>query len=450
MYKLEEFTIKEIRQLVIGWFGQNSPDSRKLLRLVITPMTMYSIPCTPLALTIIAVLFRSGKRDMPSNLTDLLQMYVELALGRWDQRRNYSSQPNWSDKEQVLQKLSWHMICGGLGEVTTSFLRDFAEEYKYDYASTFDSDALVEDILERSGLLIRNENADLEFKHRTFLDYFSGKELNSQRNAAEFLVDRFGDPNWSKAIFFACGLLPHNEIYLEGIVDKVPPDGVDLVSYAFDMGFIAQAARHVSRSTKRQIVRRTLQGFVEAWNSFAQVFLPPTTGNQRDTFLPYPYVALFHSIMVGISIGSPTLAPALEDIADELLQFVALNPQLAESRRQRLELMLFLLAVACAKSGNVDSFVRIFEQNRISNPVLVMVGELEVRKLRSQDTLTDLQKSAATNLAKKLKRKLSNNNDYLRESFKSPPILLAEIVDSRSNVDWNWLLDSGEGHDKPN
>ncbi|MCY4536609.1 MAG: NACHT domain-containing protein [Chloroflexi bacterium] len=449
LYRLEEFSLKEIRQLVVNWFGKNTPDSRTLIRLIIQPMTMYSIPCTPLALTIIAVLFRSGKRDMPSNLTDLLQMYVDFALGRWDPRRNYSSEPNWSDKQQVLQKLSWKLISQGLNEVSTSDLLEFAKDYKYEFASTFNSEALVGDILERSGLIIRNENANLEFKHRSFLDYFSGKELNSQRNASEILVQRFGDPNWSKAIFFACGLLPHNEVYLEGIVGKVPPDNVDLVSYAFDMGFVAQAARHVNRKTKNSIVRRTLKGFVEAWNSLVQVFLPLETGTKGDVLLAYPYVVVIHSIMVGISIGSPTLAPALEDTAKDALEFVKLNPSLSESQNQRFELWLLLLAVACVNAGCINSFVLILETNRIANPVFTLIAEIEVRRLRSQTSLTEMQLNSTASLAKKLKRKLSNNKDYLRKSFKSAPMLLNEDSDVPGHPTGDWLLMSGQSPDQP-
>ena len=450
LYRLEEFSIKEIRQLVVNWFGKNTPDSRTFIRLVITPMTMYSIPCTPLALTIIAVLFRSGKRDMPSNLTDLLQMYVELALGRWDQRRNYCSQPNWSDKEQVLQKVSWNIICRGQSDLSTSNLIEFAEAYKYDYASTFDSGHLVRDILERSGLLIRNEHANLEFKHKIFVDYFIGKELNNQRNASEILIKRFGDPNWSKGIFFACGLLPHNEVYLEGIVSKVPPSNVDLMSYAFDMGFIAQAARHVNRNIKKRIVRRTLGAFVEAWNSLAQVFLPLEKGTNGDVLLAYPYVVLIHSIMVGISIGSPTLGPALEDTAKETLKFAESNPAMMESQKQRFELWVLLLAVACANAGCINSFVQILESNVIVNPVYTLIAEVEVNRSRSNSSLTDLQRNSTANLAKKLKRKLSNNNDYLRKSFESVPMLLDDDSESPWHQNWDWLLTSGKTLHQPN
>ena len=104
LYKLEEFTIKQVRQLVVGWFGKNTPASRKLIQIISNPITIFSIPHTPLALNIMALLFQNGYQDIPSNLTELLRKYMDLALGRWDRSKNVRNQIEWTFKERILQK----------------------------------------------------------------------------------------------------------------------------------------------------------------------------------------------------------------------------------------------------------------------------------------------------------------------------------------------------------
>ena len=442
LYRLEEFTIRQIRQLVVNWFGKNTPDSRKLIQLIDKPITLYSIPHTPLALTIIAVLFQNGRHDLPSNLTELLQKYVELALGRWDQSKNIRNQIEWTYKERILQKLSWSMLCENNFQLSNVDLLEIAERYKYDYASNFQSELLTREILERSGLLIKNEHGLLEFKHRTFLDYFGGKELNSQRNAVEVLVERFGDSNWSRAVFFACGLRPDNDVYLEGIIDKVPSGDVDPLLYAFSMGFVGQAAVHVRRQTKYQIVKRTLTAFADGWNSLASDFLPTAEHETDSSFLPYPFVVLLYCSIVRTSLGSTTLVPALEQISDEILENISNLTDVHDLHKQRFELLIFSLAVACSGAGDAGSFARIMESNIIQNPVYALIADLEADSMRKSDSIDGQERTEIASVSRKLKRKISNNNKLLKQAFNSPPMLLDSKDSELLSTDWQYLLES--------
>lgn len=157
LYKLNEFNTEQIKQLVVNWFGENTSDSRKLLKLINKPLTIHSIPNTPIALTLVAVLYESGHQDLPANLTELLDKYIELALDRWDQTKKIKAQIGWTYKERVLRKLSWRMLSKGKYEISNNDFEDHTEQYKHDRALNFQTDTLVKEILDRSGLLVKNE-----------------------------------------------------------------------------------------------------------------------------------------------------------------------------------------------------------------------------------------------------------------------------------------------------
>ncbi len=444
LYKLNEFNTEQIKQLVVNWFGENTSDSRKLLNLINKPlMTIHSIPNTPIALTLVAVLYERGHQDLPSNLTELLKKYVELALDRWDLTKKIKAQIEWAYKEQVLQKLSWQMLSKGKYEISNNDFEDHTEQYKYDRALNFQTGTLVKEILDRSGLLVKNENGLLEFKHRVFLDYFCGKELNDQRDVTRIIVEKFGEPNWSRVIFFACGLQPGNDAYLEAIMAKEKSEAVDTFSYAIHLGLVAQAAYLVKRDTKHQIVRKTLSTFVNGWNSLADDFLDIISTSDTN-YWPYPFVVLFYSLIVRDYVGSSTLAPALEEITDVVFEKMELILNLSDSKKQNIELLAFSLAVACANAGNIEYFVKIFQSNLITNPVYALIGDIDTRELLRQEALTEPQRKLLSQLSKKLKRKISNNNSFLRKAMKSEPILLEANNSEIWDDNFNLMLESGE------
>ena len=425
-YRLEEFTARQIRQLATGLFGRNTAESKKLVRLIERPAAHYTIPHTPLALTIVAILFQNGRRDLPSNLTELMQKYIELALGRWDKTKNIESQIEWTYKEQVLKKLSWMMLNEHRLAVAQYELEQFVANYNHEYAAPFVSSLLINELTDRSGLFLKNADGLIEFKHRSFQDYFAGLELNSQRDPASHVVEKFGSPLWSRAVFFACGLQPENEAYLEGVVAKKPSDDLDPLHFAFQLGFIAQAAVHVRRDIKLRAVVRTLHAFVLAWNSLARDFHSLDTDDQSSLQIPYPIVALIYCSLVRSSLGSTTLVSVMDDIACQVLDDYGTHKNRSDAAQVRYELSMVSLAVACAASGAGESFARIFESDSIRNPVYALIALFEIDQLRETETLDQDLNRRLTNLSKKIKRKLSNNDRFIRDAFQSPPMLLEE------------------------
>lgn len=223
---------------------------------------------------------------------------------------------------------------------------------------------------------------------------------------------------------------------------KEKSEAADTFSYAIRLGLVAQAAYLVKRDTKHQIVRKTLSAFVNGWNSLANDFLDITSAS--DTNYSYPFVVLLYSHIVRDYVGSSTLAPALKEIADVVFEKMELIPNLSDSKKQNIELLIFSLAIACANAGNIEYFVKIFKSNLITNPVYALIGNIDIKMLLRQEALTEPQRNQLSQLSKKLKRKISNNNSFLRKAMKSEPILLEANNSEIWGDNFNLMLESGE------
>lgn len=211
IFEIEDFSYPQMKDLITNWFEGDEENGKQLVKLISSPMTLSSIPLTPLTLALVAVLYQSGLDELPANLTELFEKYTELALGRWDMSKDLASQIDWKKKQLVLRKLSWKMVNDRVTETSDDRLSEEIRALADERGLTIDAGLIHREIVERSGLLIKNLDGELEFRHRAFMDYFAGGELTAKSNAVDLIVEHFPSYWWSRVIFFACGLKPEEE-----------------------------------------------------------------------------------------------------------------------------------------------------------------------------------------------------------------------------------------------
>jgi hypothetical protein len=105
MFEIERLSPEQMAKFIENWFGQESPLGMRLIELVNEPLALRGLPATPLTLALVAVLYESGSKEVPANLTELCEKYVELALGRWDISKGMSLQFEWRVKEFILRRI---------------------------------------------------------------------------------------------------------------------------------------------------------------------------------------------------------------------------------------------------------------------------------------------------------------------------------------------------------
>ncbi|MFZ3127971.1 MAG: NACHT domain-containing protein, partial [Rhodoferax sp.] len=66
------------------------------------------LPHNPIAATLLANIVKQEKYELPSNLTELYAKTVELMLGRWDERREISTEKQYKATERLARLLARH------------------------------------------------------------------------------------------------------------------------------------------------------------------------------------------------------------------------------------------------------------------------------------------------------------------------------------------------------
>ena len=435
VYRLDELTRSQIKTLISNWFGENSEHSKRLLNLISKPITRMTIPATPLALAIVAVLYENGKQDLPANLTELFKKYTELSLGRWDLGKSIKHQIDYQYKEFVLRRISWQMMDDEIFETSLGNLIDLSDSVKTERGLNYDPQLLVNETLDRSGLLIRNEKGFYEFKHRAFMDYFAGHELNSRHDVITYILRKFGHPSWSRVIFFASGLNNESDTYLKAVMENPSETLNDSFLFGIQLGLMAQATYMAPQEIKRVATQQCLWSFVDGWNSLASNLVINPEEEPHD--LPHLIFLLLYSSIVRASVGSSTLSMSMSELVDAVLEQEQDIHKLDENEFAKAELFIFSLAISCANAENISGFISLFESELIKNPAYAVIGNEECHILLNQDLLQPEDKVNVKALQKRLKRKISNNGEFLDKLMNIPPLLLGEddIADNL-RIDW--------------
>jgi hypothetical protein len=415
--QIEQLSSTQMVKFVEQWYGRDNPLGQRLLSVVNDPTALHGLPATPLTLALIAIIYESGEKELPANLTELFQKYIELALGRWDVSRAISLQFEWRIKEFILRKISWDMHQQRKLTIPSNEFELIVEKYGEERGLGLDGYEFTKEIIERSELLIVNGEDDYE--HRSFQDFFVGAEINSRADALSIVANNFLDLWWTSSIFFAGGLRPESEDYLKAILESSKPIGQDMLMFAGSLGSLTQATYLAPRGTKLQAVSTTIDLFIEAWDDLAR-----RVGriSNKTANLPHLFLTIGFHLFAQRSIGSTTLSPILSELVQSYFSDSTYN---ASSRDQaKREWYAFFLATACAQSGNIEDFIRLIESGVINDPVFLFVLQREAEEVASHTWIDAGSRSRVRAIADKFEKRVHRNRETLRQLLQHDPIPL--------------------------
>ena len=272
VYRILNLDFQQIQTLLRKWFEDSDKDGEQLVKLISNPVTFASLPHTPLTLALLATLYDRGIQELPANLTELLEKYVEITLGRWDTDKGIRHQIEWRIKQNLLGQLAWELIQNNQTSMSYNDILNLVEKQRNEIGLSYDSEAIVKEIVERSGILIPYEDGNYVFKHYSFLSYFAGYELTVQPNGLELVAEHFYDIAWSRIVFFACGIKRDDKSFLQKIVDDIHIPDKNILFYAMQLGLVTQASFLTPLSLKAKLIERAMLSFVFAWDELATKF----------------------------------------------------------------------------------------------------------------------------------------------------------------------------------
>ncbi len=210
--EIVEFDDQQIRRFLIPW-GADMPADKSvahLLRTLRERPRILALARNPLLLTIIAYLYADTAFVLPHSRAEFYRKASEVLLEQWKEKRNWYKA---SHKRLVLRHLalfnqdrpaekSQDRRSIGLMEV----LEQIKEVLPSLELKDADAEPILDEIVERSGLLLRLDGGEkYQFTHQTLQEYFAAEELADKGDA---LVSRFeADPDtWRETVKLWCGL----------------------------------------------------------------------------------------------------------------------------------------------------------------------------------------------------------------------------------------------------
>jgi hypothetical protein len=164
-----------------------------------------SLPKTPIAAILLAKILNTKTKDLPSSLTELFTMYLELVLGRWDIDKGLQSQKEFEAAESIVMKIACYVIDNNLIYLSIEEVKSIFNKYLNERNLEILPGELYEKVIARSGILVLDEmNARIFFKHRSFAEYFYAKEKNI-KNGLKIDNDVF-NTYWMNVYFFYLGI----------------------------------------------------------------------------------------------------------------------------------------------------------------------------------------------------------------------------------------------------
>lgn len=166
------------------------------------------IPLTPLSLVLLMEVV-TEHNEVPSSITELYNRFFDMLLGRYEAKKGIEVLFEPLIKRRFLAGLAYHeFFHKDRLEIPQADFENFCQSFAQEFG--YDKERLEEFTTEidRAGVLVMREM--IEFKHRSFLDYFVASWIfdNADEidNLNTFLVEVYFGDLWSDVTFFYIGL----------------------------------------------------------------------------------------------------------------------------------------------------------------------------------------------------------------------------------------------------
>ncbi|MEO0489372.1 MAG: NACHT domain-containing protein, partial [Cyanobacteria bacterium J06659_2] len=218
-----EFSDQQIRRFLGAWEAEFPPSKSidQLLQTLQDRPKIVELARNPLLLTIIAYLYTDPTFVLPRSRAEFYQKATNILLEQWQQDFNrYRA----NDKRRVLEHLALYNQDQGLSqqqdrrsigyETVLAEIRGILPNLDLNPS---DSKPLLDEIVERSGLLLKIDGGDrYQFAHLTLQEYFAAAAL---LNDEAGLIERFQKDigAWREVVKLWCGLAQNSTTMIRSI-----------------------------------------------------------------------------------------------------------------------------------------------------------------------------------------------------------------------------------------
>ncbi len=181
-YRIRQLSIAKIINYLKQVFDSHSLPNH-LIRDLGKSGLFKQLPQNPIAASLLANLISQEKYELPSNLTELYAKTIELMLGRWDEKRQISTEKLFRATERLARHIARHMLDNKLVYLSRSEVKQMIETFLNERNTGVPSDEAFDYLMTRSNLFGSFDDTDaVFFRHRSFAEYLYARDAYETRD----------------------------------------------------------------------------------------------------------------------------------------------------------------------------------------------------------------------------------------------------------------------------
>ena len=273
--ELLPFNFNQALKLVKKIIPNDEHKANNFLRALKNSLLDTTIQRTPLALTLMAILYRDDKidlKELPANIFELYNRFTDVYLDKWDTSKGISQLYRYEQTKNIIAFIAFHIHQQGANNITTvdlkSFLVELRKKYNYDELNNIDN--FILHLKSRNGVFHYDCLNDIFlFFNHYFQEYFASLCIEDDEDS--ILIENFFNSWWSNALVFYCGKKPKSYKLHGQLINKIVPiDSFQRLYYVNQHSKCLQASHDISIENRTSIVKKLLFEYDNFFKSLAE------------------------------------------------------------------------------------------------------------------------------------------------------------------------------------
>ena len=237
---IQDFTLKEAREFLVRWFEavevalhpggdenklreKGRDEALVLVERIERAEHLVKLAVNPLLLQIIALVHRDRGR-LPQRRVELYEECTNVLLEKWDMAKGLDVLLTAREARNILQPLAlWLHEVDERRSAPLDEIRKVIEDPLEDIGKQdIDSEALLTNIRDRSGIFMGYSGTDYGFTHLCFQEYLAAEQIRN-KGAIDTLLSNYGN-RWWKEVILLCLALDNPSVIEEFMEKLIPTD----------------------------------------------------------------------------------------------------------------------------------------------------------------------------------------------------------------------------------
>lgn len=273
--ELLPFNIGQALQLVKKIIPNNESKTNSFISAIRDNILDSSIQKTPLALTLLAVLYRDDHidlKELPANIFELYNKFTDIYLDRWDANKGITQQYKYEQTKIIISFVALNMHCQGINNITVLELEMFLKDLrtKFNYEELDNVPEFIDFLKTKNNVFYFDESSQtFQFFNHYFQEFFTSLSIEDDED--QLFIDNFFNQWWSNSLVFYSGKKPksfklHNEI----LTKILPIDYVQKIIYLQQHSKSLQASHSITIVQREKVVSKILFEYNELMENLTE------------------------------------------------------------------------------------------------------------------------------------------------------------------------------------